>query len=183
MRFENPQAVQTAPMRPPPQRKSRPSCLMTCVVLLLVSCCCIALLGGVGYYLYQTGDLDPQSLFVRFGLGEVQIANLTEETLEAELFQLDAETGQYQRYDSRILEAYDLASIGSILPGTYEMRFTFSSGNAVDGSCWMQIKSGQVYQFAAVRQGVAVTLDGYQPDDPDEIDILTSSLCRPLDRW
>jgi hypothetical protein len=157
------------------------NCLIVGVTLLIVSCCCIVLLGGGGYYLYQSGELTPRTILntLGFGVGEIQVVNLTDATLQADLYQLETESGSPESFEELSLDTYDMSAIGYILPGSYELRFSFSGGDPLGGSCWMQVESGDVYQFVAVPEGIAVALEGYEPSDPAELDIVSSSLCQP----
>lgn len=157
------------------------NCLLIVAILLTILCCGLVLLGGWGYTQYQSGELIPQTItnWLGFGVGEIRVANLTDGALDVALYEIDEETGGPILYEDFSLESLDMGTIGTILPKSYELRFIFSEANSIGGSCWMEIESGDIFQFIAVPEGIAVTLEGYEHSDPDELDFLTTSLCKP----
>jgi pSer/pThr/pTyr-binding forkhead associated (FHA) protein len=157
------------------------NCIIFAIILFLILCCFSVLLGAYGYTQYQSGNLSPQTILniVGFGVGEIRIANLTDGSLKADLYELDAETGNPVFYEALRLDSLDIGAIGSIIPGSYELRVTNPDSGTTWGSCWMEIKGGAAYQLVAVPEGIAITLEGYEPLDPEELDFLTSSLCQP----
>jgi hypothetical protein len=72
-----------------------------------------------------------------------------------------------------------VGGIGSIPPGSYELKVSFSGGIPGGGSCWLDIESGDVFQLVAVPKGITISKEGEDPISPDDIDYETSSLCKP----
>jgi pSer/pThr/pTyr-binding forkhead associated (FHA) protein len=184
--FQNPPDAQLVPPSQPAQPTQKSSgcfrnCIWIIVAFLVISCCCIVLLGGSGFYLYQSGELTPRTVLnsIGFGVGEIRVINLANATLQVDLYQLETESGSPSHYGDLSLDSLDRGAVGYILPGSYELRISYVDQVLNGGSCWMQIESGDVYQLVAVPEGIAISLDGYEPSDPAELDINSSSLCRP----
>jgi hypothetical protein len=113
------------------------------------------------------------------GTGEINFVNIADSTLDSDLYQLTTESGEPEIYLDLSLEPYELGGIGSIPPGSYELQIRFSEGIPAGGSCWLEIESGDVFQVIAVPEGIAISKEGVNITNPDEIDYQTTSLCIP----
>ncbi|MDQ3930300.1 MAG: hypothetical protein M3328_14295, partial [Chloroflexota bacterium] len=72
---------------------------------------------------------------------------------------------------------FDSDSFTSIKPGRYRMTFTATVGQAT-GTCFLQMGSGDIYQFTAVNEGIVITSEKQPASTIEELDMFTSSLCR-----
>lgn len=164
----------------PPKKKR--GCLAWGGIFLVIILCCLGsllALGGVGYYMYTTGQITPMQLMNMVGVGEVSVANLTDEALAVELIQLETESGEPSSFDRFDLEVYDLDSIGAIPPGIYQLTLETASGQPANVNCYLTIKRGDVYQIVGVPEGFAISLEGYEAASSTELDMQTTSLCQP----
>jgi len=182
--YQSSGAAQPQPVSPPQKGKSRSrgrSCLLTCGILLVVFICGLLLVGGGGYYFYSTGQLSPRTVLnaIGQGTGEINIVNIADSTLEGDLIQLTTESGEPSNHSNVSLEPLEVGGMGTIPPGRYELRITFSGGIPAVGSCWLAIESGDVFQLVAVPEGIAISKEGTNTSNPDEVDYQTSSLCKP----
>jgi pSer/pThr/pTyr-binding forkhead associated (FHA) protein len=185
--FQSSPAVPPSPVipaQPPPQKKKRSrgcSCVVTCGVALLVFICALIAVGAGGYYFYTTGQLSPRVILntVGMGTGEINFVNIADSRLDSELYQLTTESGEPELFLDLSLNPFEVGGIGSIPPGSYELKIRFSEGVPTGGSCWLRIESGNMFQVVAVPEGIAISKEGENPTNPDEIDYTTSSLCYP----
>lgn len=184
---------QSSSASPPPPGASAPpaaagksrgrgrTCLVTCGIILLISICGLLITGGGGYYLYTTGQISPRTVLnaIGMGTGEINFVNIADSTMDSDLIQLTTESGEPQSYSDLSLESFEVGGIGSIPPGSYELKVSFSGGAPSGGNCRLEIESGDVFQLVAVPEGIAITKEGENPAHPDEIDYQTTSLCKP----
>ncbi len=163
------------------KRSGGRSCLMTCGIILLVVVFGMIAIGGGGYYLYTTGQLSPRTMLnaVGMGTGEINIVNIADSALYGDLVQMTTDSGEPESFLDLSLEAFEVGGIGSIPPGSYELKVSFSEGIPIGGSCWLEIESGDVIQLVAVPEGIAISKEGENPTAPDEIDYTTTALCKP----
>jgi hypothetical protein len=172
----------TAPAQPAKKKRGcTRNCVMLLVVGLLVLVCGLLVLGGGGYYLYNSGSITQRQIrnAVGLGTGEINFVNLAGDTLNAELIRLDTESGSPETERGLSLEPLDIGGMGGVSPGSYQLVLDTPSGEPAGGICRLQIRGGDVYQLVAVRQGVAITLEGNDASSADDLDLLTSPLCRP----
>jgi hypothetical protein len=113
------------------------------------------------------------------GTGEINIANISDSTLYSDLIQLTTDSGEPESYLDLSLRPFEVGGLGSISPGAYELQISFSNEGLTGGGCWLEIKSGDVFQLVAVPEGIAIIKEGENPTNPDEIDYLSTSLCKP----
>ena len=182
MVFQSPSAVPPVPPSVKGKKQSRGrTCILTCGIVFLLLVCGLVVMGGGGYYLYTTGALSPRTVLnaVGMGTGEINFVNIADSRLDSDLIQLTTESGEPESYLDLSLEPLEMGGIGSIPPGDYELRVTFSERVPAGGSCWLEIKSGDVFQLVAVPEGIAISKEGVNPSNPDEVDYMTSSLCKP----
>lgn len=162
------------------QSRSR-NCILTCGIILVILVCGLIVIGGGGYYFYTTGQLAPRTVLnaIGMGTGEINFVNLADSTLDSDLVQLNTESGEPENFSDLSLEPFEIGGIGAIPPGIYELQVSFSAGIPTVGSCWLEIESGDVFQFVAVPEGIAISKEGENPTNPDEIDFQTTSICKP----
>jgi hypothetical protein len=166
----------------PQKKRLWRTCLIVVAVLAMVSFCCLLAVGGIGYYLYASGQLDINQIlsFVGIGPSEVQIINLSDGPIEAQLEHIDDETGESHNQGDFDLAPYDIASFRSISAGEYILHIEVPNGLPSNSTCALKIKGGgQVYRVVTVTEGTVIALDDNPVDTPEEMDITTSSLCRP----
>jgi hypothetical protein len=175
-----PPQVPSVPAAKPKKKRSRvASCFLIFAISALVIVCLVAVVGGGGYYLYSTGQISRREIQNTFGVGygEISVVNIANEPLDIQLTRLDTDNGEPNSVNSDEIEPLGISGFGGIEPGHYEFEITAPSGQP-GGTCRMQIGSGDAYQFVAVPAGVAITQEGVDANHPDDVDMLTSALCR-----
>lgn len=172
-------AVYASPPQIVPRPKSSPSCLKTLGIGCLVFLCLVITLGIAGYFLITSGKITTMQIATAFGpgVGEVQIINLSDDTLDVRLTRLDTEDGSPDFTDSASIESMLVNGFGAVESGRYQVDFSTPSGMPSDGICIFKIKRSDFYQFWAVPDGIIVTLNEKVPDDGMNLTISTSSLC------
>ncbi|MBN1317190.1 MAG: hypothetical protein JXA42_17030 [Anaerolineales bacterium] len=167
----------------PTQKRKRSrfvSCLLTSGIIVVILVCLLAIVIGGGYYLYSQGTITQKQIFdmIGMGAGEISIINTLDDPTRIELYRLDTETGEPER--DMLLESEPLAidALANIDPGLVRIDFTPAGGTAI-GSCTLKIKSGDLYQFVLVPEGIAITQQDKPPETPAEMNIETSKLCQP----
>ena len=164
-------------------RKKRPwiTCLIVVVAIAVLSICCLAAAGGVGYYLYTNGQIDVNQLLSIAGMGpsEIQIINLSDGPIEANLDRIDDETGEAYSKDTLDLDPYDIASYRNLFTSDYILYINVPNELPPSSTCALSIKGGQVYRVVTVPEGTVIARDGSKVDTVEELDMTTSSLCQP----
>lgn len=175
------QAQYTPPRETVPQKKKSRlvSCLLTTGIIVLVLLCLLIIIAGGGYYLYQKGTFTQKELMnlVGMGTGEISIINTREDSIEVHMFRLDTESGSPEENSQLDLAPSAIDGVANIDSGRYRVDFT--SGGSSLGSCTMRIKSGDVFQFVIIPEGIAITREDKPPKSAAEINIVTSDLCKP----
>jgi len=185
LRWDGSTWIQSQPrVGPPAKPKKKRSPILTCLMILgvfaCVTVCLVAAVGGGGYYAFSNGLLSQREVLnaVGLGRGEISIVNISDDTLETELIRLDTESGSPETVNSENLAPYDISGYGGIQPGEYELHISTPSGIPAGGICRLTVGSGDSFQFVAVPSGIAVTQEGVEAQNADEIDMLTSGLCK-----
>ena len=150
--------------------------LAGCLVLILGGCA-----AGVGGYLaYQGGMLTPDMLLGLVGLGPaaIEVDNFRDDSVYVSIVQLDGPVDSTPLGTSLDLNAFDIRTYRVGQPGQYQIDFGSSSGAADLGSCSLNVRSGDQYQFVALPEMLVIN----QVDDPvtigSDLIVSTSSLCR-----
>ena len=94
-----------------------------------------------------------------------------------EAFRIHALDYLLKPFEDERFDSFETGGFGGISPGKYRLVFESSENHTLDLDCTLQVERGDRYQFVAVPEGIAVTLEGYGADEVDEIDAETSSLC------
>jgi hypothetical protein len=151
---------------------------LTCSVILLLSVCCLALVGGGGYLAVKAGSLSALQLSSQLtGVANVSIVNLDDHVLNARLNQLDV-TDEEAVFGSQRLEPFDIGGFSSLAPGRYQIDFESDGNPLLTLSCTIVTENRDTYRFVAVPEGLAITRESHETQDPAELDAGTSSLCR-----
>ena len=160
--------------------KKRRTWLIVIGVILALCCCSVILLGGGGYYLITSGQLNVDDItgFLGMGPAKIQIANLTDTTLDAELTYFDEETGEERNPESLEMDEYDIRTITGLSARNYTLIFTTGSGVPQGGVCKLSIKGGDSWVFMAVPEGIGVIRNGEAVESNTDVNILTSFLCK-----
>lgn len=142
--------------------------------------CVLAVVGVGGYYMVSTGRWSQREILnaVGMGAGEIAFINIADDTLETELIRLDTESGSPETTNSENIAPLEISGYGGIQPGLYELHISMPSGAPAGGICRMTIASGDAFQFVAVPSGIAVTKEGMEAQSADDLDMVTSGLCR-----
>jgi hypothetical protein len=165
-----------------PKKKRNPviSCLMILGIFVCASICLLVVVGAGGYYLVSTGQWSQREILnaVGLGTGEITIINIADDSLDTKLIQMDTESGSPETVNSEIISTFEISGYGGIQPGLYELHISSQSGIPAGGICRLSIVSGDSFQFVAVPSGIAVTQKGADVQNADDVDMLTSGLCR-----
>ena len=163
------------------EKNKRRTWLIVIGVILALCCCSVILLGGGGYYLYSNGQLDLNQITSFLGIepGIIEIANLSDTTLYAEITYEDEEvTGEVHTHSSLELGSFDIRTLSGISARLYQVVFTSKSGEPAGGTCTLKINSGDHLTFVAVPEGIGVIREGDQISTNEEVNITTSPICR-----
>jgi hypothetical protein len=168
-------------MYQPPRKRPWITCLIVVAAIAVLSICCLAAIGGVGYYLYTSGQIDVNQLLSIAGMGpsEIQIINLSDGPIEAKLDRIDEETGEIYHKDDLDLAPYDIASYRNLFTSDYVLYINVPSELPPSSTCTLSIKGGQVYRVVTVPEGTVIARDRNKVDTIEELDISTTSLCQP----
>ena len=166
---------------PPPKNQSRKTCLIIAVMIVILIFCCLVTAGGIGYYLYTTGQLDTNQILslVGIGPGEIQVINLSDGPIEATLDRIDDESGESYNQGTLELAPYDIASFRSLSANKYILQINVPNGLPPNSTCTLKMKGGQMYRVVTVPEGTVIARDKNRVDSAEELDISTSSLCQP----
>jgi hypothetical protein len=137
--------------------------------LIIIVLVLIAGLGG--FLLIRSGNISLTALQARLsGVGSVTVVNITDDPLQVRI------TGADETGDSTTIEALDIDGFGALEPGAYSVVIEATNGVPPRLECNLDLARGEDYQFVAVPDGIAVTVDD-SAQTADEIDAATSSLC------
>ena len=160
-----------------PPVKKRHGCLTALLVIGILFLLVVG--GGVGlFFAYQGGYINQVQILnaIGQGYGEMSIVNIRKDALHALLTPLAADAEALSE-NSLNIDVAGISSFRALKPGRYQLDLTKAAGEAV-GTCTLQIKSGDVYQFVAVPHGVVVTRDSAKTATAQELNMKTSSLCQ-----
>ena len=163
------------------KNKKRRTCLIVGLAIVVACLCLTVVLGGAGYYLYSSGQLDLSEIsgWLGFGPGEIQVINLSDGEIEAVLTRINAEDGEtYSEGDGK-LAPYDIKTFRSLNGELYTLEINVYNGLPVSSSCTVKMKGGDIYRVVVVPEGTAITLEGENVTRVEEVNILTSPLCQP----
>jgi len=166
----------------PPQPASAKKTGRGCGRWLLVGCLVLGL-GGVvlavgGFVAYQSGLLTVDSALNLIGLGpgDVELDNFRDEAIQVAIVQLDAPPDSLPMEVTLEINPFDIRTYRLQNPGRY--RIDFSTGAADLGTCTLNVKSGDEFQFVALPDGIVIN----PVDDPvsvgSDLVVATSALCR-----
>ncbi|MBI2846045.1 MAG: hypothetical protein HYX86_05810 [Chloroflexi bacterium] len=119
----------------------------------------------------------PTIDFSEFLTAEISIANLADDTLEVALSWIDPETGSVQPAATFTLKSFQITS-QAIFPGRFQLDFAYLSGATAVGTCTLEVVSGDLYQFVAVSEGIAIYREGQEPQSGEDLFVATSYLCQ-----
>ena len=162
-------------------KKKRSTCLIVGLVLVGVCLCTVVIAGGAGYYFYSTGKLTLNQVlnWVNLGPAEIQIVNLSDDVLSAELTWTNPDTGETSHWGSKELTSYDISSFRGLSAGDYQLLLSTTTGLPPGGTCYLTLKGGDMMKFFAVPEGVGVILSGKKVTSTDQVNMETAPLCQP----
>lgn len=130
------------------------------------------------FFAYRSGYINTFQIenALGIGYGEVSVMDMRDGPLTAQIIPFDRDNSEV--FDDVLdLKKYEISSFRALNPGSYTIEFADANGYSL-GDCTLAIKSGDLYQFFAVPSGIAVLRTGYDPTTPEELNILTSSICQ-----
>ena len=182
--YRPPQAA--APAAPP---KRGPGCWVWlvggCLVLIVG---CVVLAGG-GFFAYQSGLITQNTVLNVVGLGpaDMEFDNFRDEPIHMTIVSLDvtpspsAEPGSFDvnaNASSLEVDSFDIYNWHVPQPGHYRVDFSLTSGGDELGTCTLNLKSGDQYQFVALPERIVVNRANHPSDNGPDFVVETSALCR-----
>jgi hypothetical protein len=162
-----------------------------------------ALVGG-GYLAYTHGLINQRTIANALGrgTGEVVVTNFSD--YEVTITLTNNATGSDFSNPGDVfggghpIEPNFSDHFVLVPPATYALKFTFAAPGAnvastpgatpppvpstspapTSSSCSLAIRSGDVYRFVVINQGIVVLRNGDHPSKPDDLNVKTSSLCK-----
>ena len=165
--------------QPPVQEKKRGGCT-GCFLVSLIGCLgtlvVLVVLAGVGYYLFQRGDINSSTWRKLTGKmpGEINMTNLGDTLLSANLVQLDVEQSNLLNSDLQ-LQPFDIDSF-TAEPGHYRLSLQFAAGQPL--TCTLTLTSGDQMYFLATEQGVVVNSVKHPLADGEDPRLPYTPLCQ-----
>lgn len=163
------------------QQTSWKTCLIIAAIIVVICFCCLVTAGGIGYYLYSNGRLDFNQILSITGVGptEIQVINLSDGPVKAQLDRIDDESGESYNQGTLNLAPYDIAWFRTLSTGKYILQINASNGQPPNSTCTLKIKGGHIYRVVTVPEGTVIARDNNKANSAEELDINTSSLCQP----
>ena len=172
------------PPPPPPvgpttaaPRRGGGACFLTgCLVIVVLL---VVLVGG-GYYAYTSGMLTQRSLLTLIGRGpgSVEVNNFRDNAIQVSIRQMDVSEGSSPVTTALNLNAFDVRSYRVENPGRYLVDFQAAKGGASIGSCTLNVRSGDAYQFVTLPGKIVVNRKNNPAKVGTDFVVQTSSLCR-----
>jgi len=175
-----------APAAPPKRGRGCWPWLIGGCLLLIVGC---VVLAGGGFIAYQRGVITQNTVLNLVGMGpaDMEFDNFRDEPLQLTIVSLDvtpspsAEPGSFDiNANASSLEVDSLAIYNWHVPqpGHYRVDFSLTSGGDELGTCTLNLKSGDQYQFVALPERIVVNRANRPSDQGPDFVVETSSLCR-----
>lgn len=127
----------------------------------------------------QNGTISQRQIMNVMGLGtgEAAVLNLTDADLNVSMTSLSSDPDAISP-GTLTLKPTDSKGFTTIQPGRYRVSFYSTVGADANGDCALQVSSGDVYQFVALNEGVVVTNEKFTPKTSEDLNIVTSELCK-----
>jgi len=155
------------------------ACIFILGLIVILCLCGSVLVLGSGTYLYSSGTISINDIIkiVNLGPSELQIVNLSEGDIEVNLIYFDENDGETSHIQSKNLSPYDIKTLRSISPGSYQLEIIVSNGMPSSDVCDLKIKGGSFYSIAVLPEGIIIALDGKKVTSINDVNMATSSLC------
>ncbi len=175
-----PLRVRQQPSTPAPMtaKKSGGGCgcfLWGCLAVVV-----LALIAGVGVYVgFQNGMITRTTVLnlVGLGPGDIEVDNFRDDAIQVNIQQIAASQDSTPSPSALSLNAFDIKSFRAQNPGKYRVDFALKKGGGL-GTCSLNIKSGDHYQFVALPGGILVNRSNNSSSVGRDLNIVTSSFCR-----
>ncbi|MEP7355690.1 MAG: FHA domain-containing protein, partial [Anaerolineales bacterium] len=156
-----------------------------CVVLIFG---CLIVAGG-GFFAYRSGLITQNTLLNVVGLGpaDMEFDNFRDEPIHMTIVSLDAtpspsaEPGSFDinaNASGLEVDSFDIYNWHVPQPGHYRVDFSLSSGGDELGTCTINLKSGDQYQFVALPERIAINRVNRPSSTGPDFVVETSSFCR-----
>ena len=170
-----PQPVAPAPLT---AKKSGGGCgcfLWGCLAVVV-----LVLIAGGGVYLgFQNGMITRATVLnlVGLGPGDIEADNFRDDAIQVKIQQIATSQDSTPLPSVLSLNAFDIKSYRAQNPGKYRVDFALKKGGNL-GTCTLNIKSGDRYQFVALPDGILVHRVNNPSSVGRDLNIATSSFCR-----
>jgi hypothetical protein len=166
----------TGPPNPVPRQRGGcgcGSCLLILILLLLLG-------GGGGYLLYTNGVITQYQIMQAIGLGtgEMNVTNLSDESVTVTLMMLDAESQETGLNREATLKPMEIRDFTAIQPGLYKISVPRPQGPG-GGTCTVKIDSGDFYRIVLVRTSTLIARDKQPARTSTDLNFPDSPLCSP----
>ncbi len=156
------------------------ACACGCVVLLVL----FVAVGVGGYLVVQSGVITQTTVqttvlnLVGFGPGDIEVDNFRDDAIQVTFQQVDESQGSSTSIGDYKLNAFDVQSFRAPYAGKYRVRFRTQRAATELGTCNLNIKSGDRYQFVTLPDKIVVNRVNNLATVGRDLVVSTSSLCR-----
>ena len=164
----------------PEIKKKKHGCLWALLWFFIIVVVIILLVLG-GLWSLKNGLISRRHLMNTLGQGkgEVTMLNLSDNVLNVDLKRVDLPKDK-QEFDSTLeIKPDERKGLASLERGRYELTFASGSASKPAGTCTITINSGDAYEFIRATKGIIVIRTGAKQSSFEDLNITTSSLCRP----
>jgi hypothetical protein len=140
---------------------------------------CVLSIGG-GFWAYQSGAFTLNNLLnvVGLGPGNIEVDNFRDDKIEVKITQLEPPADSSPIKTSFRLGAFDVHSYAVTQPGKYRVEFSATDKNTNLGTCNLNVRSGDQYQFVLLPERIVVNRANQPSSTGRDFVVETSSLCR-----
>jgi hypothetical protein len=147
-------------------------CLLLVVLLLAV---------GVGGYLaYRSGAITLTQVLTVVGLGpgDIEVDNFRDDTVYVTITQLNVAAGETPASATLEVAPFDIQTYRAEKTGRYSVGLSTTSGGTNLGTCTLNIRSGDVFQFVPLPDKTVVNRANKPSSLGSDYVIETCSFCR-----
>jgi len=140
----------------------------------------LLVIAGVAVFVgFQNGMITPNTVLnlVGLGPGDIEVDNFRDDAIQVNIQPIATTQDSTPSPSALILNAFDVKSFRAQNPGKYRVDFALKKGGGL-GTCTLNIKSGDRYQFVALPDGILVNRANSPSSVGRDLKIVTSSFCR-----
>lgn len=146
-------------------------------VLIIILVALVAL-----YFAFRSGILTEAKLLglVGLGPGTIEVINLRDDAIQASITPLSEsdDTTEESPESTLDLKEFEFGSFGAPRPGKYRVEIEPNGKSAATGVCTLTVRSGDLYRFIALADGVMVNRANSPSTKGEDLVLETSAFCR-----